>query len=30
MEDIDFLDERDNPTNLRTVVSKLPYKMKER
>lgn len=30
MEDIDFLDEMDNPTNLRTVVSKLPYKMKER
>lgn len=29
MEDID-LDEMDNPTNLRTVVSKLPYKMKER
>lgn len=30
MEDIDFLEEMDNPTNLRSVVSKLPYKMRER
>ncbi|KAI2644916.1 DNA repair protein RecO [Labeo rohita] len=30
MEDIEFLEEMDNPTNLRTVISKLPYKMKER
>ncbi|KAJ8390520.1 hypothetical protein AAFF_G00103170 [Aldrovandia affinis] len=29
MEDIESLEEMDNPTNLRTVVSKLPYKMKE-
>lgn len=30
MEDIEYLDEMDNPTNLRTVISKLPYKLKER
>ena len=30
MEDIDYLEEMDNPTNLRTLVSKLPFKMKER
>ncbi|KAK0142970.1 hypothetical protein N1851_018927 [Merluccius polli] len=30
MKDIEYLDEMDNPTNLRTVVSKLPYKMRER
>ncbi|KAL7848676.1 hypothetical protein SRHO_G00202990 [Serrasalmus rhombeus] len=30
MEDIELLEEMDNPTNLRTVLSKLPYKMKER
>ncbi|XDV45657.1 hypothetical protein PO909_013717 [Leuciscus waleckii] len=30
MEDIEFLEKMDNPTNLRTVVSKLPYKLKER
>lgn len=30
MQDIDFLEEMDNPTNLRSVVSKLPYKMRER
>ena len=29
MKDIDFLEEMDNPTNLRSVVSKLPYKMRE-
>lgn len=29
VEDIKFLEEMDNPTNLRTVISKLPYKMKE-
>lgn len=30
MEDVEFLEKMDNPTNLRTVISKLPYKMKER
>lgn len=30
MEDIEFLEEMDNPTNLRALISKLPYKMKER
>lgn len=30
MEDIEFLEKMDNSTNLRTVVSKLPYKLKER
>nr|XP_021329205.1 uncharacterized protein LOC110439111 [Danio rerio] len=30
MEDIEFLEEMDNPTNMRTVISKLPYKLKER
>ena len=30
MEDIEFLEEMDNPTNLRSLISKLPYKMKER
>ena len=30
MMDIEYLDEMDNPTNLRTMVSKLPYKMRER
>ncbi|KAL1281782.1 hypothetical protein QQF64_000585 [Cirrhinus molitorella] len=30
MEDIEFLEEMDNPTNMRIVISKLPYKMKER
>ncbi|KAL2082024.1 hypothetical protein ACEWY4_021842 [Coilia grayii] len=30
VQDLEFLEEMDNPTNLRTVISKLPYKMKER
>ena len=30
MKDIEYLDEMDNPTNLRTMVSKLLYKMRER
>ena len=30
MKDIEYLVEMDNPTNLRTVVSKLPYKMRKR
>ncbi|KAL3975057.1 hypothetical protein ACER0C_023683 [Sarotherodon galilaeus] len=30
MEDVEFLEEMDNPTNLRTVISKLPYKTRER
>lgn len=30
MEDIDYMDELDNPTNLRIIVSKLPYKLRER
>lgn len=30
MEDIELLEEMDNPTNLQTVVSKLLYKLKER
>lgn len=30
MEDVDFMEEMDNPTNMRIVVSKLPYKMKEK
>lgn len=30
MEDVEFMEEMDNPTNMRIVVSKLPYKMRER
>lgn len=30
MEDVEFLEEMDNPTNLRTVISKLLYKTQER
>ena len=30
MEDVEFMAEMDNPTNMRIVVSKLPYKMRER
>ena len=30
MEDVAFMEEMDNPTNMRMVVSKLPYKMRER
>lgn len=29
MQDFDQLQERENPTNLRIIVSKLPYKMRE-
>lgn len=30
MEDIDYLDEMDNPVNMRTIISKLPYKIREK
>ncbi|KAL7871964.1 hypothetical protein SRHO_G00069470 [Serrasalmus rhombeus] len=30
MQDVDYMDEMDNPTNMRAVLSKLPYKMRER
>lgn len=30
MEDVEFMEEMDNPTNMRIVVSKLPYKMREK
>lgn len=30
LEDVDYMDELDNPANMRVVVSKLPYKMKEK
>lgn len=30
MQDVNHLEELDNPTNLRVIVSKLPYKMRER
>ncbi|XP_043956787.1 uncharacterized protein LOC122822295 [Gambusia affinis] len=30
MEDIDYLDEMDNPVNIRILTSKLPYKMREK
>ena len=30
MDDIEFMEEMDNPTNMRVVVSKLPYKLKEK
>lgn len=30
MEDVDYMEEMDNPTNMRVVVSKLPYKTRER
>lgn len=30
MEDIEYMDELDNPTNLRVVASKLPYKLMEK
>ncbi|KAL7883475.1 hypothetical protein SRHO_G00011330 [Serrasalmus rhombeus] len=30
MEDVQFMEEMDNPTNMRIVISKLPYKMRER
>ncbi|KAK0152984.1 hypothetical protein N1851_005351 [Merluccius polli] len=30
MEDIDYMEEMDNPTTMRTIISKLPFKMRER
>lgn len=30
MNDIEFMDEMDNPSNMKTVISKLPFKLKER
>lgn len=30
MEDVEFMEEMNNPTNMKIVVSKLPYKMKEK
>jgi len=30
MGDLDFMEEMDNPTNMRTVLSKLPYKLREK
>nr|XP_055033829.1 uncharacterized protein LOC129422128 [Misgurnus anguillicaudatus] len=30
MEDIEYMDELDNPTNMRIIISKLPYKLRER
>ena len=30
MGDLEFMDEMDNPTNMRTVLSKLPYKLREK
>lgn len=30
MEDLEFMEKMDNPTNMRMVMSKLPYKMRER
>lgn len=30
MEDVAFMDELDNPTNMRVIISKLPYKLRER
>lgn len=29
MNDVDFMDEMDNPSNMKTVTSKLPFKMRE-
>lgn len=29
MEDVEYMEEMDNPTNMRMVLSKLPFKMKE-
>lgn len=29
MEDLDYMDEMDNPTNIRIVISKLPFKMEK-
>lgn len=30
MNDVQFMDEMDNPSNMKTVISKLPFKLKER
>ncbi|XP_076848178.1 uncharacterized protein LOC143493558 [Brachyhypopomus gauderio] len=30
MQDVDYMEEMDNPTNMRAVLSKLPYKMREK
>ncbi|KAL2099387.1 hypothetical protein ACEWY4_005867 [Coilia grayii] len=30
MEDIDYMEEMDNPTTMRTIISKLPFKIRER
>lgn len=30
MDDIEFMEEMDNPTNMRVVISKLPYKIREK
>lgn len=30
MDDIEFMEEMDDPTNMRVVISKLPYKMREK
>ena len=30
MEDVQYMDELDNPTNMRVIISKLPYKLKEK
>lgn len=30
LEDVDYMDELDNPTNMRVIISKLPYKIRER
>lgn len=30
LEDVDYMDELDNPTNMRAIISKLPYKIRER
>lgn len=30
MEDIEYMDELDNPTNMRIIISKLPYKLREK
>lgn len=30
LQDVDYMDELDNPTNMRVVISKLPYKIRER
>ncbi|KAL0150819.1 hypothetical protein M9458_051514 [Cirrhinus mrigala] len=30
MEDLEYMDEMDNPTNVRIVISKLPFKLKEK